>query len=57
MTPPVGMNLFVLRAVAPEIGMRDAYLGILPYLAAPVLLTILLVAFPEIALWLPRALK
>jgi len=56
-TPPVGMNLFVLRAVAPQIGMRDAYLGILPYLAAPVLLTILLVAFPEIALWLPRALK
>lgn len=56
-TPPVGMNLFVLRAVAPEIGMRDAYLGILPYLAAPFLLTVLLVAFPQLALWLPQALR
>ena len=56
-TPPVGMNLFVLRAVAPEIGMRDSYVGILPYLAAPVLLAILIVTFPQVVLWLPQALK
>ena len=56
-TPPVGMNLFVLRAVAPQISMRDTYLGALPYLVAPFLLTVLMVAFPDIALWLPNAIR
>jgi TRAP-type C4-dicarboxylate transport system permease large subunit len=56
-TPPVGMNLFVLRAVAPQISMRDAYLGALPYLTAPVLLVVLMIAFPDIALWLPNAIR
>jgi C4-dicarboxylate transporter, DctM subunit len=52
--PPVGMNLFVIRAQAPEISLRAMYLGVLPFLMAPLLLIILLIAFPEIALWLTR---
>ncbi len=51
--PPMGMNLFVLRAQAPDIGLSAMYWGVLPFLAAPFLLIVLLIAFPGIALWLP----
>lgn len=52
--PPVGMNLFVIRAQAPEIGLGAMYRGVLPFLVAPFVLIGLLLAWPEIALWLPR---
>jgi tripartite ATP-independent transporter DctM subunit len=55
--PPVGMNLFVLRAQAPEISLGDMYMGVLPFLVAPFALIILLIAFPEIALWLPAQIR
>jgi tripartite ATP-independent transporter DctM subunit len=51
--PPMGMNLFVLRAQSPDIGLSAMYWGVLPFLAAPFLLILLLIAFPSIALWLP----
>lgn len=54
--PPVGMNLFVIRAQAPEISLPDMYRGVLPFLVAPFVLIALLLIFPEIALWLPRFL-
>ena len=54
--PPMGMNLFVLRAQSPEIGLAAMYRGVLPFLAAPFLLIVLLMVFPDIALWLPRQL-
>ena len=54
--PPVGMNLFVIRAQAPEISLPDMYRGVLPFLVAPFLLIALLLAFPGLALWLPRYL-
>jgi tripartite ATP-independent transporter DctM subunit len=54
--PPVGMNLFVLRAQAPEISLADMYLGVLPFLIAPFVLIALLLAFPQVALWLPAQL-
>ena len=52
--PPVGMNLFVIRAQAPEIGLPDMYRGVLPFLVAPFVLIALLLMFPQIAMWLPR---
>lgn len=52
--PPMGMNLFVLRAQSPEIGLSAMYWGVLPFLVAPFLLIALLMVFPGIALWLPR---
>jgi len=55
--PPVGMNLFVIRAQAPEIDIRAMYLGVIPFLFAPLVLIALLIAWPEIALWLPRQIK
>ena len=54
--PPVGMNLFVIQAQVPDMKLTAIYRGILPFLIAPFLLIALLLAFPEIALWLPRKL-
>jgi len=55
-TPPVGMNLFVIRAQQPDLAIGTLYRGVLPFLAANGLLVALLLAFPELALWLPRVL-
>ncbi|MFT7594673.1 MAG: tripartite ATP-independent transporter DctM subunit [Paracoccaceae bacterium] len=54
MTPPFGYNLFLMRAMAPpEITLKDIYGSILPFVAVMVLALILIMAFPQIALWLP----
>jgi C4-dicarboxylate transporter, DctM subunit len=55
-TPPVGMNLFVIRAQQPDISIGTLYRGVLPFLSAPAVLIALLLAFPALALWLPRVL-
>jgi tripartite ATP-independent transporter DctM subunit len=54
--PPVGMNLFVIQAQAPDVRITAIYRGIVPFLVAPLLLILLLFVFPGLALWLPRAL-
>ena len=54
--PPVGMNLFVIQAQVPDVKLTAIYRGIIPFLIAPFLLIALLLAFPEIALWLPKKL-
>ena len=54
MTPPFGYNLFLMRAMAPpEIGLRDIYRSIVPFVMVMVLALTLVMAFPDIALWLP----
>lgn len=54
MTPPFGYNLFLMRAMAPpEIGLRDIYSSILPFVAVMILALALIMVFPELALWLP----
>ena len=54
MTPPFGYNLFLMRAMAPpEIGLRDIYRSIVPFVGVMVLALILVMAFPQIAMWLP----
>jgi len=54
--PPVGMNLFVIQGQAPEIRITNIYRGIVPFLAAPLLMIILMFLFPQLALWLPQTL-
>ena len=54
--PPVGMNIFVIQAQVPDVPILRIYQGIVPFLAAPAVLLVLLIAFPEIALWLPTTL-
>ncbi len=56
-TPPVGMNLFVIRAVSPQLKVTDIYFGALPFLAAPLLLIAAMVAWPQIVLWLPSLIE
>ena len=53
--PPVGLNLFVIQAHAPDIKITSIYRGIVPFLLAPLILIILMFLFPGIALWLPKA--
>ncbi|MCR9215126.1 MAG: TRAP transporter large permease subunit, partial [Proteobacteria bacterium] len=54
MTPPFGYNLFLMRAMAPpEITLKDIYGSIAPFVAVMILALIIVMAFPEIALWLP----
>jgi TRAP-type mannitol/chloroaromatic compound transport system permease large subunit len=55
MTPPFGYNLFLMRAMAPpEIGLRDIYRSIIPFVGVMTLALILVMLFPQIALWLPH---
>ncbi|WP_269585780.1 TRAP transporter large permease [Roseibium sp. Sym1] len=54
MTPPFGYNLFLMRAMAPkDVTMRDIYGSITPFVAVMILALVLVMAFPQIALWLP----
>jgi C4-dicarboxylate transporter DctM subunit len=52
-TPPVGVNVFVIKGIAPDIPLEVIFKGILPFLAALVLFTIALIFFPQIATYLP----
>lgn len=53
-TPPFGFNLFVLKGVAPpEITMSHIVKGVLPFLIVDLILLVLIIVFPELALWLP----
>ena len=57
MTPPFGYNLFLMRAMAPpEITLTDIYRSIVPFVAVMILALVLVMVFPEIALWLPQQL-
>lgn len=51
-TPPVGMNVFVLKAVLPEVPVLRIFKGLAPFIAVDVIRLGLLVAFPAISLWL-----
>ncbi len=56
-SPPVGMNVFILKASLPEVSLGDIYRGILPYFAADIVRLLLLVLMPAIALWLPSLMR
>jgi tripartite ATP-independent transporter DctM subunit len=57
LTPPFGWALFFLRGVAPpEIKTRHMYVGVIPFIAMQVFGVVLVYFFPQIALWLPRAI-
>ena len=55
-TPPVGMNLFVINSMARDIPMSHTYRGVLPFVASDVVRVIILTAFPGITLFLMRLL-
>ena len=51
--PPVGMNVFVIHSIAPDIGLARIYRGTMPFILADLVRLVLLCAFPGLALWLP----
>ena len=52
-TPPVGLNLYVINGIVPDVDLKTVLLGALPFMLCMVFGIFLLVMFPEIALWLP----
>ena len=55
-TPPFGINVFVLHGMARDLPLGEVYRGVLPFLAADLLRLALLVSLPALSLWLPETL-
>jgi tripartite ATP-independent transporter DctM subunit len=55
-SPPVGMNVFVVKGVAPDVPLTSIFRGIFPFLGAMAVCVGLLIAFPDIALFLPETI-
>ena len=56
-SPPVGMNLFVLNTLLPKVGLMNIFRGTGPFVVMQVLMLAILVAFPSLSLWLPSFMK
>jgi TRAP-type C4-dicarboxylate transport system permease large subunit len=55
-TPPIGMNVFIIKGMAPDVPLGTIYKGVLPFAVAQILLITLIVIFPAIATWLPSTM-
>ncbi len=55
-SPPVGMNLFVLSSLLPDVPTPTLFRGVIPFVIADIVRLGILIAFPAISLWLPSAL-
>jgi len=53
--PPVGLNLFVIKNVAPDISLRELVYGVLPFVGLIIGAIVLICLLPSIATWLPNA--
>lgn len=56
-TPPIGMNVFVIKGMAPDVNLSDIYKGVMPFVLAQILLIIIVFLVPAIILWLPETAK
>src|SRR5439155_1289601 len=56
-SPPVGMNMFVLKTLLPEVSTGTVFSGVMPFMWADVIRLAILVAFPAISLWLPSLMR
>ena len=56
-SPPVGMNIFVISSLLPDVPTTGIWRGVMPFLFADILRLALLIAFPSITLWLPKLLN
>ena len=56
-TPPVGVNVFVIKGIAPEVPLNQIFKGIFPFLYAIILLAIVVLFVPEVATFLPGLVK
>jgi TRAP-type C4-dicarboxylate transport system permease large subunit len=56
-TPPVGLNVFIINSMATDVPMKETFKGVLPFLASDAIRVCLLIAFPAISLILPELLR
>ena len=56
-TPPIGMNVFVIKGMAPDIRLSSIYKGVIPFVIAQLVLIVLVFFIPDIALWLPETAR
>jgi TRAP-type C4-dicarboxylate transport system permease large subunit len=56
-SPPVGMNLFVLKTLLPNVPTTTVFHGVMPFMLADCVRFALLIAFPIISLWLPSLMR
>ena len=52
-SPPVGMNLFVMNSLLPLVKLKNIFKGVWPFVMADIVRLCILIAFPAISLWLP----
>jgi len=55
-TPPIGVNVFAIGSVARDVPMQEIFRGIVPFLVCMIICVVLLVIFPQIAMFLPNLL-
>jgi C4-dicarboxylate transporter, DctM subunit len=56
-SPPVGMNLFVLNSLLPKVGLVNIFRGVWPFVVMQVVTLVILIAVPKLSLWLPSFMK
>jgi len=56
-TPPIGVNVFVLKSAIPDVPMRKIFIGLVPFIGVDIVRVVLLVLFPGIALYLPSLMR
>ena len=56
-TPPVGLNVYVLRGVLPDVALGTIFRGVTPFVIADVVRLAVLVLLPSLSLWLPSVMK
>ena len=54
LSPPVALSAYFLKGVVPEWDLKDIYIGMIQFMVIQVIVLILIVIFPQIALWLPN---
>lgn len=56
-TPPVGLNVFVINSMSKGVKLKETFIGEQPFLASDFIRVALLILFPAFTLWLPNVLK
>ncbi len=55
-TPPIGLNVYVMKKSAPDVPLSEIFIGTIPFVVACLIMVALITAFPELALWLPSTM-
>ena len=57
LTPPLGLNLFVIQSITPQARLSDIFMGVMPFFFLILALVVVLAAIPELVLWLPAQVR